>query len=126
MGKNLPFFLGHTLFLTPSKDTSMAVKPHVLNESGSRPTTTNHSEISGRAANTTGGGVALVHSISHNPNVPHAVATVYDSLRPLHQGMLRSELRVAVGLLREQIRRTRVYVDHFIYPVSSSSDKPIQ
>ncbi|KAH7253023.1 hypothetical protein B0J15DRAFT_559999 [Fusarium solani] len=53
----------------------------------------------------------------HNPNVPHAVATVYDSSRPLHQGMLRSELRVAVGLLREQIRRTRVYVDHYIYPV---------
>lgn len=51
---------------------------------------------------------------------------MYDSSRPLHQGVLRSELRVAVGLLREQIRRTRVYVDHYIYPVSSSSDKPLQ
>ncbi|KAM0426033.1 hypothetical protein ACHAPT_008664 [Fusarium lateritium] len=53
----------------------------------------------------------------YHPHVPHAVATVYDSSRPLRQGMLRSELVVAVRLLKEQIRRTRVYIDHYIYPV---------
>ncbi|KAI8712005.1 hypothetical protein NCS52_01465600 [Fusarium sp. LHS14.1] len=52
-----------------------------------------------------------------NPNVPHAVATVFDSSRPLHQGMLRSELRVAVGLLKTQIRWVGVYDDHCFYPV---------
>lgn len=60
-------FLGHTPFLMPSTDTSMAVRPHALSESGSRPTTTNPSEISGRAANTTGGSVALVHLIATIP-----------------------------------------------------------
>lgn len=56
---------------------------------------------------------------SLHPSVPHAVATVYDSSRPRLQGMLRSELRVAVYLLKEQIRKTSVYIDHCICPVSS-------
>ncbi|KAJ4312116.1 hypothetical protein N0V84_010094 [Fusarium piperis] len=42
---------------------------------------------------------------------------MYDSSRPLHQGMLRSELRVAVGLVKEQIRRAHVYIDHHIISV---------
>ncbi|RSM14705.1 hypothetical protein CDV31_005287 [Fusarium ambrosium] len=52
-----------------------------------------------------------------HPSVPHAVATLYDSSRPHAQGMLRSELRVAVYLLKEQIRQKDVYVDHCICPV---------
>ncbi|KAI8651686.1 hypothetical protein NCS55_01414500 [Fusarium keratoplasticum] len=58
---------------------------------------------------------------SLHPSVPHAVATVYDSSRPRLQGMLRSELRVAVYLLKEQIRKTSVYIDHCICPVLAFS-----
>ncbi|KAJ4324545.1 hypothetical protein N0V84_003824 [Fusarium piperis] len=39
--------------------------------------------------------------------------------------MLRSELCIAVGLLKEQVRQTRVYIDHYIYPAYFQNGKVV-
>ncbi|KAF5023563.1 hypothetical protein F66182_4376 [Fusarium sp. NRRL 66182] len=53
----------------------------------------------------------------YHPDIPHAMAAVYDASRPLNHGLLRSELLIAVALLKAQIRRPHRYVEHLIYPV---------
>lgn len=55
--------------------------------------------------------------IGYHPDVPHAVVTVYDMTSPRDQGILRSELLVAVSLLKAQIRNLEFYVDHHVCPV---------
>ncbi|KAF4466904.1 hypothetical protein FALBO_6232 [Fusarium albosuccineum] len=55
--------------------------------------------------------------LDYHPNVPHAMATVFDAARPRQQGLLRSELLVAAALLKAQIRWPDRYVDHYVYPV---------
>ena len=56
-------------------------------------------------------------ALHYNRHVPHAVGTVRDMARPLHQGLLRSELLMAVSLLKAQIRWKHMYIDHHVYPV---------
>ncbi|KPM45735.1 hypothetical protein AK830_g763 [Neonectria ditissima] len=53
----------------------------------------------------------------YHPNVPHAMATIYDSSSPRHEGLLHSELLVATCLLKAQIRPLYHYLDHHVYPV---------
>lgn len=52
-----------------------------------------------------------------NPDSPHAAVSIYDMARPLGEGLLRSELLMAVCLLKEQIRWPGMYLDHHVYPV---------
>ncbi|KAM5353708.1 hypothetical protein ACJ41O_000358 [Fusarium nematophilum] len=52
----------------------------------------------------------------YNRDVPHAFGTAYDMARPLRGGVLRSELSMAVSLLKAQIRWPDMYVDHEVYP----------
>ncbi|KPM37801.1 hypothetical protein AK830_g8752 [Neonectria ditissima] len=56
-------------------------------------------------------------ALHYNCDVPHAAGTVQDMARPLRQGLLRSELLMAVSLLKAQIRWTHMYIDHYVYPV---------
>lgn len=56
-------------------------------------------------------------ALHYNRHVPHAVGTVHDMAQPLHQGLLRSELLMAVSLLKAQIRWKHMYIDHRVYPV---------
>ncbi|KAH7329584.1 hypothetical protein B0I35DRAFT_47676 [Stachybotrys elegans] len=51
-----------------------------------------------------------------NSDVPHAMATVSDSEVPRNGGLLRSELLVAVRLIKSQIAHLNVYIDHRVCP----------
>ncbi|KAJ4329401.1 hypothetical protein N0V84_000035 [Fusarium piperis] len=53
----------------------------------------------------------------YNPDLPHAAVTIYDMARPPCEGLLRSELLMAVCLLKAQIRWPGMYLDHHVYPV---------
>jgi hypothetical protein len=52
-----------------------------------------------------------------NPNVPHAMATVYDSRVPRDGGLLRSELLMAIRLIKTQFSDLHIYLDHRVCPV---------
>lgn len=53
----------------------------------------------------------------YNPDLPHAATTIHDISRPLREGLLQSELLMAVYLLKAQIRWPDMYLDHHVYPV---------
>ncbi|POR38229.1 Uncharacterized protein TPAR_01572 [Tolypocladium paradoxum] len=54
--------------------------------------------------------------LRYNPEVPHALGTTIDSRIPADGGLLRSELLLAVCLLKAQIRQPRWFQDHEICP----------
>lgn len=53
-----------------------------------------------------------------HPDVPHAMATVYDMATPKSEShILRSELLTVICLLKAQMRNIDLYLDHRVCPV---------
>ncbi|PNY26220.1 Uncharacterized protein TCAP_03850 [Tolypocladium capitatum] len=57
----------------------------------------------------------------YNPEVPHALGTTVDSCYPADGGILRSELLLAICLLKAQIRQPKWFQDHELCPVLAIS-----
>ena len=53
-----------------------------------------------------------------HPDVPHAMATVYDTATPKNEShILRSELLTIICLLKSQMHNINFYLDHRVCPV---------
>lgn len=56
-------------------------------------------------------------SFEYHPDIPHAIATVHDSVRLRNDGILRSEMIVAIGLMKTHMRKLNNFPDHRVFPV---------
>lgn len=55
-----------------------------------------------------------------DPNLPHMVGTVCDGARPRGgAGLLRSELLMAITLIKTRVRKMDLYLDHTVFPVGA-------
>lgn len=62
-------------------------------------------------------GPELDRQWEYNSNVPHAMATVCDSRAPRNGGLLRSELLMAIRLIKTQMADPHTFLDHRVCPV---------
>ncbi|PHH69519.1 hypothetical protein CDD83_5696 [Cordyceps sp. RAO-2017] len=53
---------------------------------------------------------------AYDPDVPHAIGTVYDSTSPRHGAVLRSELLFAVSLLKASVEDSNMFINHKTCP----------